>query len=154
MVPSYVCLQPKWSQCYKQTYKVLKSKERVCSALSLQGEEAVSNAIKVALILEDGSLCWWAVYLSLASEFSFWQGHWQKQSQENISTKKKHKLIKTGWKLEEMVSCGSSDKEYFKKCLIALSQKKKIQEYNLITKREKNRIWLDNPLIICFVCNF
>lgn len=56
-VLSQMCLQAKQVQGYKQTYKVLKSNKRVCSVLSLQGEEAVSNVIKLALIFENGSSC-------------------------------------------------------------------------------------------------
>lgn len=50
-----VCLKPTKIQRYKQTYKVLKSSKHVSRALSLQGEEAVSNVIKPPLILENGS---------------------------------------------------------------------------------------------------
>lgn len=79
MVLGQICLQPKQSQHCKQTYKVLKSYKLVCRVLSLQGEEAVSNVIKLALILENGSS--WSLSgnglcaLSLASELTFWQGH-------------------------------------------------------------------------------
>lgn len=41
------------SQHYRQTYKVFKSMSMLAL---LQGDEAVSNVIKLALILEDGSL--------------------------------------------------------------------------------------------------
>lgn len=60
---------------------------------SLQGEEAVSNVIKLALILEDGFLWSWAVYGSMASELSFWQGQ-EPSQQKHFNTNDKHKVIK------------------------------------------------------------
>lgn len=40
-----MCLELTQIQRFKQTYKVLKSNKHVFRALSLQGEEAVSNVI-------------------------------------------------------------------------------------------------------------
>lgn len=94
-VLSQMCLQAKQVQGYKQTYKVLKSNKRVCSVLSLQGEEAVSNVIKLALIFENGSSCSLSLVMGCVFELGIWirflARMQAKAAPQNVSTKSNNK---------------------------------------------------------------
>lgn len=98
---------------------MLKSIKHVCSVLSLRGEEAASNVIKLALILENG----WLSGLSLMGcvfEFGIWIKCLARTLTKAAPTKHgnekdKHKVIKTGCKLEKRVLRGFGDKEHCEK---------------------------------------
>ena len=95
MVQSQICLQSKQVQGYKQSYKVLKSNKDVCSVLSLQGEEAVSNVIKLALFLQKDTSGSLSLVMGCVFELGIWIKFLAKmQAKEallNISTKNKNK---------------------------------------------------------------
>lgn len=80
-------------QCYKQTYKVLKSNKHVWRALLLQGEKAASNVIKPSLILENG-LSW---SLSLVMHCVLWVFHMNQVSGKDTDEYSHNKIFKEKW---------------------------------------------------------